>query len=104
MNDEANTLTLIADYVATYHRKNVIENRPRFKAAYPLQEAWWVAFKTTFYSYSDMARVFEKDHTTIMHGVAAVDKRRYDHPAVFFRTELYLERFYPQGVTDAMRS
>ena len=102
--NETHTLNLIADYVEAYHRKNVIENRPRFKAAYPLQEAWWVAFKTTFYSYSDMARVFEKDHKTIMHGVAAVDKRRYTHPAVFYRTELYLERFYPQGVTDAMRS
>jgi len=102
--NETRTLNFIADYVATYHRKNVIENRPRFKAAYPLQEAWWLAFKITSYSYYRMAQVFEKDHKTIMHGVAAVDKRRHTHPAVFYRTEIYLDTFYPQGVTNAMRS
>jgi chromosomal replication initiation ATPase DnaA len=75
---------MIDQIIATVCRKHRV--RPveltgpcRVKAiVHARHEAMWEAFKNTPLSYPQLGRIFNRDHTTVMHGVRQHQKRLDD--------------------------
>lgn len=63
------------------------------------QVAYWLARKIALRKQSHIAREFRRDHTTIIHGVRAVEKRRREDPE--FAERLFdIVQDVREGVTE----
>lgn len=72
------TMARIAEEVATRHRISVEELKSKSlqrRLAWPRQEAWWRMRLETRASYPAIARLFGRDHTTVIYGVRAFERR-----------------------------
>lgn len=56
-------------------RIDLLSRRRARHLAWPRQEAYWRASKETMMSLPAIGRAFGRDHTTIMHGIDAHEKR-----------------------------
>lgn len=53
----------------------------------PRQTAFWLAFRALNKSRAQIGRAFERDHTTIIHGIAVVDHLRGTDPLLAAQTD-----------------
>lgn len=71
-------LLAVVDAVAASHgitRKDVLGPNQAGRYAHPRQEAYWIVRQETGLSYASLARLFGRDHTTIIHGIRAHEAR-----------------------------
>jgi chromosomal replication initiation ATPase DnaA len=64
----------VADFygVERFHMRSVWRHQ---KVAWPRQRAMWLAKKLLDKPWTDLGRLFGRDHSTIIHGVRSVDQR-----------------------------
>lgn len=74
---------LVTDLLA--HRRTRHVARPRMVA-------FWIAQKTTSLSYTHIGKAFERDHTTVMHGVERVDVELRGNPKLRGKVLRVLQR------------
>ena len=74
---------LVTDLLA--HRRTRHVARPRMVA-------FWIAQKTTALSYPVLGDQFDRDHTTVMHGVAKVDVELRGNPKLRGKVLRVLQR------------
>lgn len=71
------TVERIQQYVATYFDvplTEILSDRRRRDIARPRQVAMLLSRRLTSYSLPRIARCFNRDHTTIMHGIANIER------------------------------
>lgn len=82
---------------------DIESDRRARECAWPRQTAMWLARQATARSMPDIGRFFGgRDHTTVMHAVRAVEKRR-DQPEEFERTERLLVRLGGKAPAAAVK-
>lgn len=72
-------LQLAAQYYGVPVRDLVSHRR---RVAYARQVAYWLAYECSSASYAEIARrIGNRDHTTVMYGIARIEERMNDNPA-----------------------
>ena len=74
----ADTAKSILMRVAASHKLSLrrLKSRTRYReVVYPRQQAMWTIRTALGWSYPRIAMLFNMDHTTVMHGVQAYEKR-----------------------------
>lgn len=78
INKKEVTIDLIKDTVAKYYKINISDLSSKNRAssiAYPRQIAMYLCRNMLDCALGNIGSAFEKDHTTIMHGVKQIDKK-----------------------------
>lgn len=87
------TVNDVKDVVCEFYKVSpnelVASRKNRDGTAICRQVAYWLAKEYTTLSYPSLGRIFMRDHTTIIHGVRAIEQRRQTEPRVYMAlTEL----------------
>jgi chromosomal replication initiator protein len=81
--------------VASYYElplASMSSKQQYWKVAHPRQLAMFLAAELTDHSLAEIGRRFNRDHTTVMHALKAVQKRIQDDPEVGLDAEVLRER------------
>jgi chromosomal replication initiator protein len=83
------SISQIQALVAARHRlcvRDILSRRRSAQVARPRQIAMWLARHITPCSLPEIGHAFERDHTTVMHGIDRIDKLMGAYP--LFRDEV----------------
>lgn len=92
----APSMRAITDAVAEQFglfRAEIVGDRRSRRFARPRQVAMWLCSRCTPYSLPRIALYLNRDHKTVMYGIAKVDELRAAHPGFRAKTDALLARF-----------
>jgi chromosomal replication initiator protein len=80
--------------------RDLLSRRQSQAVARPRQVAMWLARHATPASLPEIGREFDRDHTTVMHGLAVVDAVMARDPAFRERVLRLLDEIFPEAGAD----
>jgi hypothetical protein len=87
----AHIQTTVASYYGINPRRMLSADRTK-EVSHPRQIAMYLARELSGKSFPDIGQRFNRDHTTVMHAIEAVEKRMYADAEVLLDVEILRER------------